>query len=40
MVKALDSGIVVREFELQFRYNVYIATNTLGRKPLILPSMS
>ena len=30
MVKAMDSGIVVSEFELQLRYYVYFWTNTLG----------
>ena len=41
MVKALDCGIVVREFELQSHYYVLFRTNTLGKdmNPLILPSM-
>ena len=38
MIKALDSEIVVNEFEFYSRYNVYFRTNTLGEgmKPLIL----
>ena len=41
MVKAVDSGIVAREFELQSRYYVHFRTYTLGRgmKPLILSAM-
>ena len=41
MVKELDCGIVIREFELQSRYNVHFRTNTLekGMTPVILPSM-
>ena len=41
MVKALDSGIVVSEFERQSRYYVHFWTNTLakGMNPLILPAM-
>ena len=41
MVKAMDCGIVVREFELQSRYYVHIRANTLGKcmNPLILPAM-
>ena len=41
MVKVLEYGIVVREFELQSRYYVHFRTNTLrkGMCPLILPSM-
>ena len=41
MVKALDCGIVVSEFELQSRHYVYFRTNTLGKgmNPLILPAM-
>ena len=31
MVKALDYGIVVSEFELQLRYYVHFRTNTLGK---------
>ena len=30
MVKAMDYGIAVSEFELQSRYKVYVPTNTLG----------
>ncbi len=41
MVKALDCGIVVREFVLQSRYYVHFRANTLGKGmiPLILPAM-
>ena len=41
MVKALDCGIVVREFVLQSRYYVHFRANTLGKgmSPLILPAM-
>ena len=41
MVKAIDCGIVVREFVLQSRYYVHFRANTLGRgmNPLILPAM-
>ena len=41
MVKALDCGIVVREFVLQSRYYVHFRTNTLrkGMNPLILSAM-
>ena len=41
MVKALDCGIVVREFVLQSRYYVHFRENTLGKgkSPLILPAM-
>ena len=41
MVKAMDCGIVVSEFELQLRYYVHFQTNTLGKdmNPLILPAM-
>ena len=41
MVKAMDCGIVVREFVLQSRYYVYFRANTLGKgmNPLILPAM-
>ena len=37
IVKALDCGIVVSEFELQSRYYVNLWTNTLGKgiNPLI-----
>ena len=39
MVKAMDCGIVVREFELQSRYYVHFRANTLGKgmNPLNLP---
>ena len=38
MVKTMDSGIVVSEFELQSRYYVHFRTNALkeGMNPLIL----
>ena len=41
MVKAMDCGIVVREFVLQLRYYVHFPANTLGKRmnPLILPAM-
>ena len=41
MVKAMDYGIVVSEFELQSSYYVQFRTNTLGKgmNPLILPAM-
>ena len=41
MVKAMDCGIVVREFVLQSRYYVHFRTNTLGKSmnALILPAM-
>ena len=41
MVKAMDCGIVVSEFELQSHYYVHFPTNTLGKgmNPLILPAM-
>ena len=41
MVKALDGGIVVHEFEPQSRYYVHFRTNNFrkGMKPRILPSM-
>ena len=41
MVKAIDCGILVREFELQSRYYVPFRANTLGKgmNPLILPAM-
>ena len=41
MVKAMDCGIVVREFVLQSRYYVHFQANTLGKgmNPLILPAM-
>ena len=39
MVKAMNFGIVVREFVLQSRYYVHFRANTLGKgmNPLILP---
>ena len=41
MVKAMDCGIVVREFVLQSRYYVHFRANTFGKgmNPLILPTM-
>ena len=41
MIKVLDWGIVVSEFELKSRYYVHFWTNTLrkGINPLILPAM-
>ena len=41
MVKAMDCGIVVREFVLQSRYYVHFRVNILGKgmNPLILPAM-
>ena len=41
MVKAMDCGIVVREFVLQSCYYVHFLANTLGKgmNPLILPAM-
>ena len=41
MVKAMDSGIVVREFVLQSYNYVHFWANTLGKgmNPLILPAM-
>ena len=41
MVKAMDCGIVVREFVLQSHYYVHFQANTLGKgmNPLILPAM-
>ena len=41
MIKALDYGIVVSEFELQSRYYVHFRTNNLGKgmNPLILPAL-
>ena len=41
MVKAMDCGVVVREFVLQSRYNVHFRANTFGKgmNPLILPAM-
>ena len=39
MVKAMNCGIVVREFVLQSRYYIHFRANTLGKgmNPLILP---
>ena len=39
MVKVLDCGIVVSEFELQSHYYVHFRTNTIGKgmNPLIPP---
>ena len=41
MVKAMDCGIVVSEFELEFHYYVPFQSNTVGKgmNPLILPAM-
>ena len=41
MVKAMDCGIVVSEFEIQSRYYVHFWANILGEgvNPLILPAM-
>ena len=41
MVKAMDCGIVVREFVLQLLYYIHFWANTLGKgmNPLILPAM-
>ena len=41
MVKAMDCGIGVSEFEFQLHYYVHFQTNTLGKgmNPLILPAM-
>ena len=41
MVKAMDCGIVVSEFEFQSRYYIPFGTNTLrkGMNSLILPAM-
>ena len=41
MAKAMDCGIVVREFILQSRYYVHFRADTLGKgmNPLILLSM-
>ena len=41
MVKAMDYGIVVREFVLQSRYYVHFQAKTLGKgmNPLILLAM-
>ena len=41
MVKAMDCGIVVREFVLQSRYYVHLRANTPGKgmNLVILPAM-
>ena len=41
MVKPMNGGIVVSEFEFLSRYYVHFQTNTLGkpRNPLISPAM-
>ena len=41
MVKAIDCGIVVREFVLQSHFYFHFRANTLGKgmDPLILPAM-
>ena len=41
MIKAMDCGIVVREFILPSRYYVHFRANTLGKgmNLLILPAM-
>ena len=41
MVKVMDCGIGISEFELQSRYYVNFQTNTLGKDMnlLILPAM-
>ena len=41
MVKAMDCGTVVSEFEFQSRYYVHFPANTLGKgmNPLILTAM-
>ena len=41
MVKAMDCGIVVREFVFQSRYYIHFQANTLGKgmNPLTLPAM-
>ena len=41
MFKAMDCGIVEREFVLQLRYYVHFRANTLGKvmNPLLLPAM-
>ena len=42
MVKAMDCGIVVREFVLQSRYYIHFRASTLGKgmSPLILPAIA
>ena len=41
MVKAMDCGIKVSEFELQSRYYVHFRINTFGKgmNPLIFPAI-
>ena len=41
MVKAMDCGILLSEFELQSPYYIHFRANTVGKgmNPLILPSM-
>ena len=41
IVKALDSEIIVHEFELHLPYHIHFWTNTFGKgmNPFILPSM-
>ena len=41
IVKAMDSRIIVSEFELQLRYYIHFQTNTIGKgmNPLIHPAM-
>ena len=41
MVKAMDCGIALSEFELQSHYYVHFRANTLGKgmNPLIFPAM-
>ena len=41
IVKAVDRGIVVREFVLQSRYYIHFRENNIGKgmNPLILPAM-
>ena len=41
MVKAMDNGIIVREFVLQLRYYVHFRAYTLekGMNPVILQTM-
>ena len=38
MVKTLDCGIIVSEFELQSRNYVHFRTNTLGKGTNLSPS--
>ena len=41
IVKVMDSGIGISEFELQSRYYVHFRANNIGKgmNPLILPAM-